>query len=72
MPDTPLPPPPPFLYDLEPVCTDDDAEGIVMYCSDFFEEITATACPAAPSDGSFFTSFQCPGGMMTCSWHLLR
>jgi hypothetical protein len=59
----PLPPPPPFPYDLDPECTDDDAEGIIMHCSDFFEETTATVCPAALCDGSFLTSFQCPGGM---------
>lgn len=36
---------------------------MIVICSDFFDEITATACPAAPCDGSFPTSFQCPGGM---------
>jgi hypothetical protein len=59
----PLPGPPPFPYDHDPDCTGRNAVGEIVICSDFFDETTATVCPAAPCDGSFLTSFQCPGGM---------
>jgi hypothetical protein len=49
----PLPGPPPFPYDHDPDCTGRNAVGEIVICSDFFDETTATVCPAGPCDGAF-------------------